>query len=156
MHNHEVTAKPTRHHRIRELIARSRVESQDRLQLLLQEEGIEVTQATLSRDLRELGVLKGPQGYVLAGATRAEPAGNIEGLRRALATFAISIRAGGTLVILRTGPGQASALALELDRSAMPGVLGTVAGDDTVFVASETAPDAGRICRELTRLAQGT
>lgn len=152
VHNHAMSGKPARHHRIRELIAAGRFENQDRLQAALRHAGIEVTQATLSRDLRELGVLKGSEGYVLAGATAAPAPGGGEALRRALGTFAASIRHGGTMVVIRTGPGQASAMALELDRAELAGVLGTVAGDDTVFIAAETGPEAGKLARELARL----
>ncbi|MCC6676797.1 MAG: arginine repressor [Phycisphaerales bacterium] len=154
-----MSGKPARHHRIRELISGGRIDSQDRLQSALRHDGIEVTQATLSRDLRELGVLKGSQGYVMAPAAElgpARPAGTVEraghgGLRRALDAFAVSIRHGGTLVIIRTGPGQAAPMALELDRSGLDGVLGTVAGDDTVFIAMGTIAEAGKLARELTK-----
>lgn len=144
-------AKPARHHRIRELIGAGRIESQDRLQSALRHEGIEVTQTTLSRDLREMGVLKGAGGYILPGAAEPAPAG-ADGLRRALAAFAVSIRHGGTIVVIRTGPGQASAMALELDRAGLAGALGTVAGDDTVFIAAGSGPGAGKLARELTAL----
>src|SRR5262245_38820066 len=99
-----MAGKPARHHRIRELIRTSRVESQDRLQTLLRQDGLDVTQATLSRDLRELGVLKGRGGYVLPGEAEREPVPNGDGLRRALSVFAASVRHGGTLVVLKTGP----------------------------------------------------
>lgn len=150
VNNHAMSGKPARHHRIRELISGGRIDSQDRLQAALRHDGIEVTQATLSRDLRELGVLKGSQGYVLAPTAEPGPAGH-DGLRRALDTFAVSIRHGGTLVIIRTGPGQAGPIALELDRAALDGVLGTVAGDDTVFIAMGTIPEAGKLARELVK-----
>lgn len=153
VHNHAMAAKPARHHRIRELLTRSRIDSQDRLQALLRADGIEVTQATLSRDLHQLGVLKGPEGYVLNGAP-VDPHAHAPELRRAMAALAISVRHGGTTVVIKTGPGEASALALALDRSELAGVLGTVAGDDTVFIAAATAQDAAKLNRELSKLAQ--
>lgn len=157
MHNHALTGKPARHSLIRSLIGAARVDSQDRLQSLLHDEGIDVTQATLSRDLRELGVLKGASGYVLESqpSRNGDSAISTEGLRRALAAFAIAVRYGGTTVVVKTGPGQASALALELDRANLHGVLGTVAGDDTVFVATGTAQEAGKLSRELSKLGRG-
>jgi transcriptional regulator of arginine metabolism len=143
--------KPARHRRIRELIAAGPVESQDRLQSALRADGFDVTQATLSRDLRELGVLKGSEGYVLPQAASAGPAiAPTGGLRAALESFVVAIRHGGTLVVIQTGPGQASAMALELDRARLEGVLGTVAGDDTVFIATGTAHEAGKLARELS------
>lgn len=144
-----MSGKAARLRQIRELILAGPIESQDRLQVALREQGIEVTQATLSRDLRELGVLKGPDGYVLAGPDERR-ARSPDGLRRAMSEFAAAVSHGGTLVVVRTGPGQASALALELDRAGLAGVLGTVAGDDTVFIATGTAQEAGTLARELS------
>lgn len=148
--------KPARHYRIRELVAGGGIDNQDRLQAELRRDGIEVTQATLSRDLRELGVLKGAGGYVLtAGADAGVSAGvgapGASGLRRAIDSFVVSIKHGGTTVVVRTGPGQAAPVALELDRAGLEGVLGTVAGDDTVFIATGTAGEAAKLARELSK-----
>lgn len=143
--------KNARQSLIRRLLERSRVESQDHLQRMLRNEGVEATQATLSRDLRELGVLKGPAGYTLAEHNPAAVAET--SLDRALREFLVGVRCGGNLVILRTGPGQANALALELDRSELPGALGTVAGDDTIFMAAATDRDAQRLLGDLRHRA---
>lgn len=119
---------------------------------MLRRDGIEATQATLSRDLRELGVLKGPAGYTLP-SEGGQRAGGRE-LREAAAAYLLSVQPAGNLVVLRTGPGQASALALEVDRCGFDGVVGTVAGDDTIFIAAKSARLAIRLARALSELAQ--
>jgi transcriptional regulator of arginine metabolism len=138
--------KSRRHAAIRSLIAANEIYSQHELAQLLARDGIEATQATLSRDLSELGVLKGPDGYQLPGATAAAPAPDAA-LARALRRELISISVGGTLVVLKTPT-------IELDRMRMQGVLGTIAGDDTVFLAASTPLAARRIAKDLRALAQ--
>ncbi len=145
--------KSRRHAAIRSLISSSEIYSQHELAQLLAREGIEATQATLSRDLSELGVLKGPDGYQLPGAAVAAPAPDAA-LARVLRRELISITMGGTLVVLKTPTGHGNALAIELDRMRMQGVLGTIAGDDTVFLAASTPLAARRIVKELRTLAQ--
>lgn len=142
-----MSQKRRRQAALRAIIARRRVTRQDELQLLLAERGLPATQATISRDLHELGVLKGPNGYTLPATGGDEPrAGELE---RALSEFLVSARSAGTLVVVRTGPGQASALALALDRAEVPGVAGTVAGDDTIFVATADESEARRVAEQL-------
>jgi len=145
--------KSRRHAAIRSLIAANEIYSQHELAQLLSREGIEATQATLSRDLSELGVLKGPDGYQLPGAAAAAPAPDAA-LARALRRELISIAVGGTMVVLKTPTGHGNALAIELDRMRMQGLLGTIAGDDTVFLAASTPLAARRIAKELRALAQ--
>ena len=142
--------------RIAALIGASQVWSQQELaDLLRKREGIAVTQATLSRDLTELGVVKGPTGYMLPGATPALPAGDREAvLATALRQHLLSVTRGGTLVVLKTPSGHANSLAIELDRSGLPGTLGTIAGDDTIFVAAKDTDAANALARTLERLAR--
>lgn len=151
VHNHSMTAKPRRHRLILDLIQRGGVPNQERLAELLRERGLEVTQATLSRDLHELGVVKGPRGYALPDATAASD--SPPNLERALRDFLLSGDIGGNLAVLHTGPGRAPLLALEIDRAAMKPVLGTVAGDDTVFVAARSARDANKLLSHFKSLA---
>ncbi len=132
---------------LRAIIAGRRVRRQDELQRLLAERGVPTTQATISRDLREIGVLKGPDGYTLPETGGTPPRSGA--LERALAEYLVSARPAGTLVVVRTGPGQASALALALDRAEVPGVVGTVAGDDTIFVATADEAEARRVAEGL-------
>jgi transcriptional regulator of arginine metabolism len=144
--------KSRRHAIIRNLIASGEIWSQAELAKLLAREGVDATQATLSRDLSEIGVLKGPSGYQLPGAAPAVV--TVEGaLERALRREVTSIDVGGTLVVLKTPIGHGNALAIELDRSNIQGVLGTIAGDDTVFVAARSELAARRIAKQFRDLA---
>lgn len=131
-------------------LRRQPVPSQERLVELLADGGIRVTQATLSRDLAELGVVKGPAGYMLAGDAPQSADG---GLERALRAMLVGGAVGGSLAVLHTGPGRASALALEIDRAGLKPVLGTVAGDDTIFVAARSAKEAMQLVGRFKTLA---
>ncbi|MDI9404566.1 MAG: hypothetical protein QM516_11900 [Limnohabitans sp.] len=150
--------KSRRHAIIRNLIATGDVSSQAELAKLLSREGMEATQATLSRDLAEIGVLKGPAGYLLPDAARAtatvESAQTGSALSRVLRRELVSIDVGGTLVVLKTPIGHGNALAIELDRANLDGVLGTIAGDDTVFVAARSELAARRLAKHLREMAQ--
>lgn len=143
---------------------------QDLARALRKNHGIVVTQATLSRDLTELGVVKGPDGYVLPTAlaltshtgTAGAPGlggGDGENTRRqqalshALRQHFVSAARGGTLVVVRTPTGHANSLAVELDRAKLPGVLGTIAGDDTIFLAMRDTEAATSLVRMLERMA---
>ncbi|MBL9030630.1 MAG: arginine repressor [Phycisphaerae bacterium] len=147
-----MTTRSHRHERIRREIVAGGVASQEDLARRLRAAGIRATQATLSRDLRTLGAVKGPRGYALPGEESAPEPARSGALAEALRSFLVSAEAGGNLAVLRTGPGRAQALALEIDRASLAGVVGTVAGDDTVFVASRTAREAERLCRRFRSL----
>ena len=146
-----MTERARRQQRILDHIASDSVRSQESLQELLAAEGIQVAQATLSRDLRELGVAKGPAGYLLPGHEQI-PNGE-RTLVRALRSLALSIQRGAAIVVIKTGPGRAQYVAFELDRTPPAGVVGTLAGDDTIFVATESESAAERIEDELRELA---
>jgi len=142
--------------RIVALVGSNQVWSQQELSdLLRRREGIAVTQATLSRDLAELGVVKGPAGYMLPGAPSALPPADREAfLATALRQHLVSVSRGGTLVVLKTPSGHANSLAIELDRAGLAGILGTIAGDDTIFVAAKDSDAAATLARTLERLAR--
>lgn len=136
---------------IRQLISNGPLASQDVAVRALRLRGERVTQATVSRDFRTLGVLKGPSGYSLG-----QPAGTASGLgldgeevTRAVRLHVVGVEAAGTLVVVRTGAGQAGPVALALDRAGAAEVVGTIAGDDTVFVALRSATEARRVSRRL-------
>jgi transcriptional regulator of arginine metabolism len=141
-----------RHQRIASLIAEGPVRTQDELQRRLEALGIVTTQATLSRDLREMGVAKSPAGYVLPGEGGAAEAPG-EALARAVRRELVSAEPAGTMVVLRTGPGHANALAVAIDRTRPGEVVGTIAGDDTVFCAVRTAGDARQVADRMRSLA---
>ena len=141
-----------RHTAIRELVARSTVSNQDELRRKLRRRGFEVTQATLSRDIHELRLYKGPGGYSL-------PSGNGNGahleddappsVQEMLESFGVRVRHAWNQVIVRTVMGGAQPVAAALDREEWPEVIGTIAGDDTVLVI---CPDQRRAAEVETRL----
>lgn len=145
-----MTDKPRRQRLITDLVSQGGIANQDALAALLKKRGVEVTQATLSRDLHELAIVKGPSGYALPANGAATES---RGLERALREFLLSADHGGNLAVLHTGPGRAPLLALEIDRSGIKPILGTVAGDDTVFVATRSPRDAGKLLSHFKQLA---
>ena len=130
--------------RIGALLSAREVHSQAELAALLAGEGIDVTQATLSRDLEELGAVKlrGADGgtgiYVVPedGSPVRGVSGGTERMSRLLGELLVSTDASGNLAVLRTPPGAAQYLASSIDRAALPYVVGTIAGDDTVLVVA--------------------
>jgi transcriptional regulator of arginine metabolism len=159
--------KAQRQDRIARIIAEQTVWSQQELQERLARAGFAVTQATLSRDLTRLGVLKGPGGYVLpaspgaAAVSATEPAGShgvavgIDGdalLQRTLRRELRAVHAAGNLVIVRTDAGHANALAIEIDRARQPEVVGSIAGDDTIFLAARSGSAATRLVKRFKSL----
>lgn len=120
------------------LLKEEPVRSQEELQRLLARRGFEATQPTLSRDVRDLGLVKTPRGYALPGAVdQADDAQRRIGrLERVLAESVVSVRIAGTLVVLKTPPAGAHPVARVLDEAGLPEAVGTIAGDDTVFVAA--------------------
>jgi transcriptional regulator of arginine metabolism len=135
--------KQQRQHRITRLLETRAVGSQTHLVDLLAGEGIEATQATVSRDLDELGAVKvrmpgGETAYALPELPSQQVAPE-DHLRRVLGEWVVDVASSANLVVLRTPPGSAHVVGSALDRSGMVGVIGTVAGDDTVLViASES------------------
>lgn len=137
-----------RHQRIGELIASREIRTQAELRALLEDDGISVTQATLSRDLTELGVAKSPRGYVIAGV-EAGPDVPQDVMWKAIRRELISADYGGTTIVLRTRPGHADALAIEIDRARPAEILGTIAGDDTIFIAARSPRDAEALTERM-------
>ncbi|MDP9497628.1 MAG: arginine repressor [Actinomycetota bacterium] len=144
--------KAARQARVTELLATRSVGSQTELGRLLADGGVTVTQATLSRDLDELGAVKvrTPAGMAYAlppdGAPRGGTAEDVDArLARLLEELLVSAEPAGTLVVLRTPPGGAHLLGSALDRAGLPEVAGTVAGDDTVLLVTRVpaGPPAG-------------
>jgi transcriptional regulator of arginine metabolism len=134
--------KAARHARIVGLIRERSVHSQTELAELLAGEGIQVTQATLSRDLEELGAVKVSGAYLIPedGNRPLRPAEQAPArLVRLLRELLTGADASGNLVVLRTPPGAAQFLASALDRSGLPDVIGTIAGDDTILVVARDA-----------------
>ncbi len=145
-------SKAARHARIVELIRHHPVRSQGELGELLAVEGLPITQATLSRDLEELGAVKlrGTDGAAGAYVIPEDGQGPLrsaeqapERLRRLLRELLTGADASGNLVVLRTPPGAAQFLASAFDRSGLPGIVGTIAGDDTILVVAKQHEPVG-------------
>jgi transcriptional regulator of arginine metabolism len=159
------TTKNARHQRILDLVTHHEVRSQSELAALLAESGVHVTQATLSRDLVELDAVKVrvPSGGLVyavpaEGGDRrpAAPADSAAGrarLSRLAGELLVSAEASGNLVVLRTPPGAAQFLASAFDGAALPDVLGTIAGDDTVLVIGRDPAGGDDLARRFLALA---
>lgn len=155
----EVT-RAARQARIVAVLSAAAVRSQSELAGLLAAEGIEVTQATLSRDLEELGAVKlrGADGgvgvYVVPedGSPVRGVSGGTGRLSRLLSELLVSTDATGNLAVLRTPPGAADYLASAIDRAALPYVVGTIAGDDTIFVAAREPMTGAELAAALENI----
>jgi transcriptional regulator of arginine metabolism len=152
--------KQQRQRAIRDLVAQRPVRTQQELASALRERGFRTTQATVSRDVAELGLIKvpreGTQTYALPPRlVEAETSGE-DRLRKLLADLPVEVRAAGLLLIVRTLPGSAHAIAAALDRARWPEVAGSIAGDDTLFIAFPDRGSLERIKRRLIGLATGS
>jgi transcriptional regulator of arginine metabolism len=133
MNKHTDGSKRERQRQILALVGGGTVPSQEELRRRLGQRGVRVTQATLSRDLRELGLVKTPTGYALPSAIGSpEPA--LPSLDHLLREFVHDIREAQNLLVLKTSVGSAQPIGLALDQLNWPEIVGTVAGDDTVLV----------------------
>ncbi len=135
--------KSWRQSQILDLIDQEAVASQEDLRVRLAARGIEATQATISRDLKDLGLVKraGDGAYVRPGVERASPALG-EQLNRALATLVRNLERVDTLLVIRTDPGQAQSIAVLIDRIKLDEVAGTIGGDDTILIICRGASAA--------------
>ena len=148
--------KTQRHAAILRIVRRDTVGSQEQLRELLRAEGFEVTQATLSRDIKELGLLKrSSDGAYQPGAAGAAPstATAMGALARALTEYLVHIEPVQQLIVLRTGAGQAQLLGLAIDRARLDEVVGTLAGDDTILVIARDPKSAQSVVKKLRDLA---
>jgi transcriptional regulator of arginine metabolism len=130
--------KRFRQGQILKLLSGHAVASQDELRRRLGHLGMRVTQATLSRDLRELRLVKTAEGYQSLAAARAEEAASLPALTRALKEFLLDMRPAQNLLVLKTPPGGAQPLAAAVDAERWKEVAGTLAGDDTVLIVSRS------------------
>jgi transcriptional regulator of arginine metabolism len=154
--------KAARHARIAELVRTRAVKSQTELVRLLAEHGMTVTQATLSRDLEELGAVKlrgadgEPSVYVIPDEGEGPLRPSVDAparMVRVLEELLTSAEANGNLVVLRTPPGAAQYVASALDRSGLSDILGTIAGDDTILVIARAVDGGEELAERLRRWA---
>jgi len=148
--------KSWRQSQILELIDREAVPSQEALRQMLQERGITATQATVSRDLKELGLVKraGDGAYVRPGSDRSSAAQLDGQLKRAVQTLVRSLERVETLLVVRTDRGQAQGLAEWIDRARIPEVAGTIGGDDTVLLICRGQAAASALEKRFAEMAK--
>ena len=149
-----------RRSRIADLLLERPIRSQGELRDVLADEGFAVTQATVSRDLVDLGATKaldtdGQPHYVLRSEVGAEPVADPGRLARTIHELVVSAAHSGPMVVVRTPPGAAQYLASVIDRSGWEAILGTVAGDDTVLIVTAQSTAAPGVVEEILAMAEG-
>ena len=150
-------AKPQRQHRVIRLLEQHNVVSQQQLVELLADDGVVATQATVSRDLEELGAIKvraagGESVYAIPELPKEQRAPE-DHLRRVFGEWVVEVAHSQNLVVLRTPPGSAHVVGSALDRAALPDILGTVAGDDTLLVVASERIGGRKVAQQLSALA---
>ena len=144
--------KALRHRRILDLITRESILTQEDLVERLAGAGLHVTQATLSRDIKELGLVKTGEGYSTPAELGGETSSPIPSLSHLLREFVTDIKEAQNLLVIRTTTGSAQPVAAALDAERWPELLGTLAGDDTILVVTSSnkhCHDLGRKIQEL-------
>jgi transcriptional regulator of arginine metabolism len=137
---------------ILELVERESITSQEQLRARLKQRGIDATQATLSRDIRDLGLIKraADGAYRKAGDSTAAAADAVDVLAQAVADYLVRHEVVAQMLVLKTDPGQAQPLALAIDHAPVEEVVGTIGGDDTILVICRTPEDAAAFSQRLT------
>jgi transcriptional regulator of arginine metabolism len=149
--------KQQRQHRIAGLLEHYSVTSQGQLVDLLTADGVVATQATVSRDLEEMGAIKvrasgGDSVYAIPDLPKEQRTPE-DHLRRVLGDWVVEVDHSHNLVVLRTPPGSAHVVASAIDRAGLPSILGTVAGDDTIMVVVAERSSGAKVAREISQLA---
>jgi transcriptional regulator of arginine metabolism len=148
--------KRARQQAIGDIVRGRRLRTQQELVAALREKGFKATQATVSRDITEMELVKistdGSQVYALPSNQAVVEQSGQQRLRELLSDLPIEVRESGTLLVIRAVPGTAHAIAAALDRAHWNDVLGTIAGDDTLFVACADAKALRRVRKRLLRL----
>jgi len=140
-------SKLSRHKAILELLDQTPVTSQEELQRLLHRRGLDAGQATLSRDIRELGLVKTAKGYALPRTENGDAA--LPSVSRLVREFVTSVRAAENLLVTKTSVGSAQPVAAALDDENWPEAIGTIAGDDTILIVCEDKRAAGRLADRI-------
>src|SRR5437762_12976546 len=141
-------SKLSRQKTILELLDKGPIASQEELQRLLRRRGLEAGQATLSRDIRELGLVKSAGGYSLPGREVASET-DLPSVSRLVREFVTSVRAAENLLVTKTSVGSAQPVAAALDEENWPEAIGTIAGDDTILIVCEDKRAAGRLADRI-------
>jgi transcriptional regulator of arginine metabolism len=150
-----INMKARRQSAILDVVGQEAVRNQEQLRQRLAQRGFDVTQATLSRDIKELGLMKrsADGAYQAADAPSAPTPTTMGTLGRALAEYLVNIEPVQQLVVLKTGAGQAQLLAVAIDRARLEEVAGTLAGDDTILIIARDPRDAQQVVKKLRDLA---
>lgn len=146
-------SKVSRQNVILELVQQESVANQEQLRKLLLRQGFDVTQATLSRDINELALVKTGDGYTLPrGEQSAEPGHHSTG--RLVREFVLEVREAQNLLVVKTATGSAQPVAAAMDGEGWPEVVGTVGGDDTILVISQSRKNAHRVALRIKGMMQ--
>jgi transcriptional regulator of arginine metabolism len=139
---------------ILDVLAREPIRNQEQLRRSLRARGVDATQATLSRDIKELGLVKRARDGAYQRPTAPMPPGGsaVNGLSRAVTEFVTGVDRVQHLIVLRTGAGQAHAAAIAIDRAQLEHVVGTIAGDDTILVIARDLTGARTLEKRLNGL----
>ncbi len=149
--------KAKRQHRVLELISAQEIETQAKLARLLRQSGFGVTQATVSRDIKELGLIKLPVGgnrYLYGRPGSRVPGGVDSRQRRLFRESVFSIAASENLLVIKTLTGSAQAVAAVVDGASWPEILGTVAGDDTILVVVRSRDEVEELVNRMELLRE--
>lgn len=146
--------KGQRHIKIREVIANNDIETQDELVDFLKNAGFNITQATVSRDIKELHLVKVPMAdgrykYSLPADQRFNP---LQKLKRSLIDAFVKIDSAGNLIVMKTLPGNANAIAALIDHLDWEEILGTIGGDDTILIICRTTKDTDEISKRFLEM----
>lgn len=149
--------KPQRQHRIQRLLEDHAVSTQEQLVALLAADGVDATQATVSRDLEDMGAIKvrvpGGETVYAVPALPKDAVAPDDHLRRVFSEWVVEVAHSYNTVVLRTPPGSAHVVGSALDRAGLPDVLGTVAGDDTLFLVVAESSTGEAVARRLADIA---
>ena len=144
-------SKVLRQRRILGIVAESPVGSQDELRRQLGKTGVRVAQATLSRDINELGLVKTQEGYT-PPAEEDAAARSLPSLERLLREFVVDLRPTDRLLVVKTAPGSAQPVAAALDSESWPEVLGTIGGDDTILIITSSRKSCQRVTDRIRQV----
>jgi len=148
MDKYSAGAKLARQRAILEIVGKGPVESQDKLQRSLAGRGFKVGQATLSRDIRELHLVKSAEGYALPGNEMSAEAA-LPSVQRLVREFVLSVRPAQNLLVVKTAVGSAQPVAAALDAEQWSEVVGTIAGDDAILIVSRDRSAANRLAQRI-------
>lgn len=144
-------SKSYRQGQILKLVRSQKITTQDELAEALRNQGISATQVTLSRDIRDLRLVKTREGYQEMAPEEKGPAFPI-----LAAEFVLDVRSAQNLVVLKTAPGHANSVAVALDQEEWPEVVGTIAGDDTMLVITQDTATAELVQEKLMGILEGS